>query len=63
MEIYGFIEVGSVETIGESARGYRNVVMDYNNDCVSRFDNVLKVESSHQKNSTWKATTTLGGNP
>jgi len=44
MEIYGFIERGSIETIGESARGYRNVVMDYYNDCVSRFDNVLKVE-------------------
>ena len=63
MKIYGFIKVGSIETIGESARGYRNVVMDYYNDCVSRFNNILKVESLHQKYSTWKATTTLGGNP
>jgi len=44
LEIYGFIQVGSIETIGESACGYRNVVMDYYNDCVSRFDSVLKVE-------------------
>jgi len=50
MEIYGFIEVGSIETIGESTRGYRNVVMDYYNDCVSRFNNVLKVEVCDKKN-------------
>ncbi len=35
MEIYGFLPVGSIETIGESARGYRHVVIDYYNDCVS----------------------------
>jgi hypothetical protein len=29
MEIYGFFPVGSIETIGESACGYRNAVMDY----------------------------------
>ena len=45
MEIYGFIKGGSIETIGESARGYRNVVMDYYNDCVRRFDSDLKVEA------------------
>ena len=45
MEIYGFIERGSIETIGESARGYCNVVMDYYNDCVRRFDSDLKVEA------------------
>jgi hypothetical protein len=39
MEIYGFIPEGSIETI----RGYRHVVMDYFNECVSRYDNVLKV--------------------
>ena len=44
MQIYGFFKVVSIETIGESARGYWNVVMDYYNDCVSRFDNFLKVE-------------------
>jgi hypothetical protein len=49
MEIYGFIEVGSIETIGESQRGYRHVVMDYYNDCVSRFNNVLKVEVRTKK--------------
>ena len=31
MEIYGFIQVGSIETIGESACGYWHVVMDYYN--------------------------------
>jgi hypothetical protein len=45
MEIYGFIEVGSIETIGESDRGYCYVVMDYYNDCVRRFDGVLNVEA------------------
>jgi hypothetical protein len=39
MEIYGFIPEGSIETI----RGHRHVVMDYYNECVSRYDNVLKV--------------------
>ena len=43
MEIYCFLPVGSIETIGESACGYRHVVMDYYNECVSRYDNVLKV--------------------
>jgi len=45
MEIYGFIEAGSIETIGESSSGYRNVVMDYYMDCVRRFDSDLKVEA------------------
>ena len=43
LEIYGYLQVGSIETIGESASGYRPVVMDYYNDCVSRYDDVLKV--------------------
>jgi len=38
MEIYGFIPEGSIETI----HGYWHVVMDYFNECVSRYDNVLK---------------------
>jgi hypothetical protein len=45
MEIYGFIPEGSIKTI----RGYRHVVMDYFNECVSRYDNVLKV-AVHTKN-------------
>jgi len=49
MEIYGFIEVCSIEMIGESARGYWHAVMDYFNDCVSRFDDVLKVETTKGK--------------
>ncbi len=44
MEIYGFLLVGSIETIGESACGYWNVVMDYYNECVGRYDDVLKVK-------------------
>jgi hypothetical protein len=43
MEIYGFLPLGSIETIGESAHGYRHAVMDYYNECVSRYDDVLKV--------------------
>ena len=44
MEIYRFLPVGSIETIRESACGYWNVVMDYYNECVSRYNDVLKVE-------------------
>ncbi len=36
--------MGSIEEIGESDRGYRHVVMDYYNECVIRFNDVLKVE-------------------
>jgi hypothetical protein len=43
MEIYGVLPVGSIETIEESACGYRHVVMDYYNECVSRYNNVFKV--------------------
>jgi hypothetical protein len=49
MEIYGFLPVGSIETIGESARGYQRVVMDYYNECVSRYNHVLKVEIHTKK--------------
>ena len=42
--ICGFLPVGSIETVGESVRGYRNVVMDYYNEFISRYNNVLKVE-------------------
>ena len=49
MEIYGIILVGSIEEIGESDRGYRHVVMDYYNDCVIRFNDVLKVEIRTKK--------------
>ncbi len=49
MEIYGIIPVGSIEEIGESDRGYRHVVMDYYNDCVIRFNDVLKVEIRTKK--------------
>jgi len=31
-------------TIGESNRGYWHVVMDYYNECVSRYNDVLKVK-------------------
>jgi hypothetical protein len=41
--------VGSIETIGESACGYRHVVMDYYNECVSRYNDVLKVPISTKK--------------
>ncbi len=44
MEINGFLPVVSIETIGESVCGYRHVVMDYYNECVSRYNDVLKVE-------------------
>ncbi len=36
MEIYGFLQVGSIKTIGESISGCQHVVMDYYNECVSR---------------------------
>jgi hypothetical protein len=40
MEIYGFLPEGSIETI----RGYWHVVMDYYNEYVCRYNDVLKVE-------------------
>jgi len=49
MEIYGFLPVGSIERIGESQRGYRHVVMDYYNKCVSRYNDVLKVKIRTKK--------------
>ncbi len=36
MEIYCFIEEGSIARIGESSHGYRPLVMDCFNDCVRR---------------------------
>ncbi len=44
MEIYGFIEEGSIARIGESSHGYQPLVMDYFNNCVRRYDNDLKVK-------------------
>ncbi len=55
MEIYGFLQEGSIERLGESILGYWHVVMDYYNECVSRYNNILKVEIC-TKNSTWKRT-------
>jgi hypothetical protein len=49
MEIYGVLPVGSIETIGESARGYRHVVMDFYNECISRYNDVFKVEIRTKK--------------
>ena len=43
-EIYRFLPVGSIETTRESACGYWNVGMDYYNECVSRYNDVLKVK-------------------
>ena len=45
MEIYGFLPEGSIETI----RGYRHVVMDYYNEYVRRYNDVLKVEICTKK--------------
>ena len=44
MEIYGFLPVGSIERIGEFQHGYRHVVMDYYNECISMYNDNLKVE-------------------
>ena len=44
IEIYGFLPVGSIERIGEFQHGYRHVVMDYYNECISRYNDNLKVE-------------------
>jgi len=49
MEIYGFLQVGTIETIGKSMLGYWHVVMDYYNECVSRFENALRVEIRTKK--------------
>jgi hypothetical protein len=43
MEIYGFLEEGSIARIRESSQGYRPIVMGFN-DCVRRYNKDLKVE-------------------
>jgi hypothetical protein len=49
IEIYGVLPVGSIETIGESAPEYRHVVMDFYNECISRYNDVFKVEIRTKK--------------
>ena len=44
LELYGFLKEGSIKSIGESQGGYRDVVVDYYQDCCVRFDNALKME-------------------
>ena len=44
LELYGFLKEGSIESIGESPGGYRDVVLDYYQGCCIRFDNTLKIE-------------------
>jgi hypothetical protein len=44
LELYGFLKEGSIESIGESPGGYRDVVLDYYQGCCIRFDNTLKME-------------------
>jgi hypothetical protein len=43
MELYGFLQVGSIPKIGESIRGYRSVVMEYYNQAVIKYDRDLKM--------------------
>ena len=49
-ELYGFLEGGSVNSIGESPGGYRHVVMDYYEDCCHSFHNELMTERGTVKN-------------
>ena len=35
LELYGFLKEGSIKSIGESQGGYRDVVVDYYEDCCS----------------------------
>ena len=44
LELYGFLKEGSIKSIGESQGGYRDVVVDYYQDCCVRFYNALKME-------------------
>lgn len=44
LELYGFLKEGSIKSIGESEGGYRDVVVNYYQDCCVRFDNALKME-------------------
>jgi hypothetical protein len=44
MEIYGFLEVSSIESIGESMTGYQPIVVDYFNQCVIKYNEHTKVE-------------------
>jgi hypothetical protein len=44
MEVYGFLEVGSIERIGESVTGYQPIIMDYFNQCFIKYSEHIKVE-------------------
>ena len=44
MELYGFLEKGSIERIGKSPGGYRHLVMDYYKNCCIIYNNALKAE-------------------
>jgi len=39
--MHGFLPIGSIETIGESVCGYRHAVMDYYNECGSRYNTTV----------------------
>jgi len=44
LELYGFLKEGSIERIGDSPGGYRNVVMDYYSNCCVLYQDSLKAE-------------------
>jgi len=44
LELYGFLKEGSIERIGDSPGGYRNVVMDYYSNCCILYQDSLKAE-------------------
>ena len=43
MDIYGFLGK-SIEDIGKSEGGYRGAVLDYYNNCLDRYNSIIKVE-------------------
>jgi hypothetical protein len=44
MEIYGFLQVCSINVIGDSGEGYQPVVLDYLNSCVIKYNTNLMAE-------------------
>jgi hypothetical protein len=44
MEIYGLLEEGSIQRLGDSDGGDQHTVMDYFNQCIIKYDEDIKME-------------------
>jgi hypothetical protein len=57
MELFGILEPGLMSAIAESCKGYRPVVMDYYQQCISKYKNDIFLELRKLKVAKAQATT------